>query len=99
MLVYGYTCYTLIMKTMTVRDIRHKWPEVEASLEVEGEIVITRNSTPIAKLVRYEEKPEEKEVFDFDNHVAWIEKIGRENPEAVKSFDEDLQSSREDRKL
>ena len=37
----------MIMKTMTVRDVRQKWPEAERSLVIEGEIVITRDGKPI----------------------------------------------------
>ena len=40
------------MKTITIRDLRQRWPEAEAALEVEDEILITRDSKPVAKLVR-----------------------------------------------
>ena len=39
------------MKTISVRDLRQRWPEAEARLQVEKEIVITRDAKPVAKLV------------------------------------------------
>ena len=36
------------MKTITIRDLRQRWPEAEAALEVENEILITRDSKPAA---------------------------------------------------
>jgi antitoxin (DNA-binding transcriptional repressor) of toxin-antitoxin stability system len=41
------------MKTMTVRDIRLKWPEAERQLARVGEIVVTRDATPVARLLPY----------------------------------------------
>ena len=43
------------MKTMTVRDLRQRWPHAEAMLETEGEILITRDAKPVARLVRFVE--------------------------------------------
>ena len=39
------------MKTITIRDLRQRWPEAEAALQLENEILITRDSKPVAKLV------------------------------------------------
>ena len=39
------------MKTITIRDLRRRWPAAEAALKVEEEILITRDSKPVAKLV------------------------------------------------
>lgn len=41
------------MKTITIRDLRQRWPETEAALQVEDEILITRDSKPVVKLVRF----------------------------------------------
>ncbi len=41
------------MKTITIRDLRQRWPEAEAALNIEEEILITRDSKPVAKLVRF----------------------------------------------
>ena len=37
------------MKPITIRDLRQRWPEAEAALKVEDEIIITRDSKPVAK--------------------------------------------------
>ena len=42
------------MKTMTVRDIRLKWPEAERALAREREIVVTRDGKPVARILPYE---------------------------------------------
>ncbi|HEY5895886.1 MAG TPA: hypothetical protein VIT91_21915 [Chthoniobacterales bacterium] len=63
------------MTTLSIRDLRHKWPEAEALLNIEGEIVITRDSKPIAKLVRYigTEKPRRR--FDPNVHADWQKRM------------------------
>lgn len=43
------------MKTITIRDLRQRWPAAEAALQVENEILITRDSKPVARLVRVRE--------------------------------------------
>jgi len=40
------------VKTITIRDLRLRWPETEQALKVEREMIITRDGRPIAKLVR-----------------------------------------------
>ena len=90
-----YTCYTSIMKTVTVRDVRHNWPEVEASLGNVKEIVITKHSKPIAKIVQYVEKEKKRERFDFEEHRKWLEEINGD--EELESFDVQLQKDREGR--
>ena len=47
------------MKTITVRDVRQRWPEAERSLAEEGEIVITRDGKPVARLLPVEEDDQE----------------------------------------
>ena len=60
------------MKTISIRELRQKWPEAESLLQVEHEILITRDSKPVAKLVRYL-KPEAapKKRFDPIAHGDW----------------------------
>jgi len=59
------------MKTMTVRDVRQKWPEAERSLADEGEIVITRDGKPVARLLPVEVEPPRKR-FDAGDHLRWM---------------------------
>jgi antitoxin (DNA-binding transcriptional repressor) of toxin-antitoxin stability system len=52
------------MKTVTVRDLRQRWPETEKALQSEHEILITRESKPVAKLVQCTEPRRQKKRFD-----------------------------------
>ncbi len=52
------------MKTISVRDLRQRWPEAEARLQIEKEIVITRDAKPVAKLVRIDERSKPRKRFD-----------------------------------
>jgi len=47
----------MIMRTMSVRDIRQRWPEAERALQTEGEIIVTRDARPVARLLRLAERP------------------------------------------
>ena len=67
----GETCYSLLMKTITIRDLRQRWPEAEAALQVEDEILITRDSKPVAKLVPVEQ--EKDDIFGFMKGKGKIE--------------------------
>ena len=59
------------MKTVTVRDLRQRWPETERALQSEGEIVVTRDAKPVAKLVRYVEPKRPRARFDPAQHAQW----------------------------
>jgi antitoxin (DNA-binding transcriptional repressor) of toxin-antitoxin stability system len=61
------------MKTVTVRDLRQRWPETEKALQVEKEIIVTRDSKPVAKLVRINE-PAPKRRFNPESHARWQRK-------------------------
>jgi antitoxin (DNA-binding transcriptional repressor) of toxin-antitoxin stability system len=63
------------MKTVTVRDLRQRWPETEKALEVENEILITRDSKPVAKLVRYVAPQKPRKRFDPVTHGKWQRKM------------------------
>ena len=64
------------MKTMTVRGLRQRWPQAEALLQTEGEIVITRDARPVARLVRFVEPRKRRARFDPRKHAAWQARIG-----------------------
>ena len=63
------------VKTISVRDLRQRWPEAEALLQVEQEIVITRDSKPVAKLVSLTERPKTRRRFDPVAHARWQRRI------------------------
>jgi antitoxin (DNA-binding transcriptional repressor) of toxin-antitoxin stability system len=59
------------VKTVTVRDLRQRWPATERVLQAEGEILVTRDSKPVAKLVRYVEPAAPRKRFDPVAHATW----------------------------
>jgi antitoxin (DNA-binding transcriptional repressor) of toxin-antitoxin stability system len=63
------------MKTVTVRDLRQRWPETEKALQIEHEILVTRDSRPVARLVRYVEPDSPRTRFDPVAHGAWQRKM------------------------
>lgn len=90
------TCYTYGVKTMTVREIRQKWPEAEKALEREGEIIVTRDSKPVAKIVRYKPSPrKQRKQFDAEKHMKWLREFWKQQP-PQPSTDELLRQDRYD---
>lgn len=85
------------MKTITIRDLRQRWPEAEKSLQMENEIIITRDGQPVAKLVRVvSEKPKRKR-WNPEEHKKWLKKVW--GKQQVSLVDKYLQADREDRKF
>jgi antitoxin (DNA-binding transcriptional repressor) of toxin-antitoxin stability system len=62
------------VKTISIRDLRQRWPEAEALLQIEKEIVITRDAKPVAKLVRIEARAKPRKRFDPAAHARWQRK-------------------------
>jgi len=63
------------VKTITIRDLRQRWPEAEAALELENEILITRDSKPVAKLVRVPENAGKRPRWNAEAHARWQKKV------------------------
>lgn len=63
------------MKTITIRDLRQRWPEAEAALKIENEILITRDSQPVAKLVRVVSRKPKRKRWDPKEHMRWLKKV------------------------
>ncbi len=63
------------MKTITIRDLRQRWPEAEAALQFEEEILITRDSRPVAKLVRVTGEARKRRRWDPEAHARWQRKV------------------------
>jgi antitoxin (DNA-binding transcriptional repressor) of toxin-antitoxin stability system len=84
------------MRTMTVRDIRLKWPEAERQLRAEGEIIVTRDSKPVARLLPFVARQDRKrKQFDPEAHLRWLSRhwAGKPRP---PSTDEMLARDRGD---
>ena len=64
------------MKTITIRDLRQRWPEAEAALKLEKEILITRDSQPVAKLVWLSAEASRRPRWDAADHARWQKKVG-----------------------
>jgi len=85
------------MKTITVRDLRQRWPHAEALLQLENELLVTRDGTPVAKLVRIAPDTRRRKRFDPAEHRAWqVRLFGKRTAAWV---DRALAESRADRRL
>jgi antitoxin (DNA-binding transcriptional repressor) of toxin-antitoxin stability system len=85
------------MKTITVRDLRQRWPEAEAALQVEDEILITRDARPVARLVRLVPPETRRKPWNPEAHKKWIKKVY--GSKVFPSSDELLAAARADRQL
>ncbi len=83
------------MKTMTVREVRLKWPEAERALARIGEIVVTRDSKPVARLLPYEPASRGRRArFDPAEQERWLARFWR-NRSPGPSTDDLLRRDRE----
>jgi antitoxin (DNA-binding transcriptional repressor) of toxin-antitoxin stability system len=91
------TCYAPSVKTITIRDLRQRWPEAEAALELEGELLVTRDSKPVARLVRVVQPETRRTRWSPEEHRRWIKKtFGKK---VFGGSEQRLDEAREDRKL
>lgn len=67
--------YMVAMKTITIRDLRQRWPEAEAALKAEDEILITRDGQPVARLVSVRDPGLERRRWDPEGHKRWLAKV------------------------
>jgi antitoxin (DNA-binding transcriptional repressor) of toxin-antitoxin stability system len=80
---------------MTVRDIRLKWPEAERALARVGEIVVTRDSRPIARILPYEPPSQPRRArFEPAEQERWLRQFWR-NRDPGPSTDDFLRRDRE----
>jgi antitoxin (DNA-binding transcriptional repressor) of toxin-antitoxin stability system len=84
------------VKTINVRGLRQRWPQAEALLQVEKEIVITRDARPIAKLVRIAERPSPRKRFDPATHARWQRRLA--GGRVSRWVDQAVREAREDRR-
>lgn len=61
------------MKTITVRDVRQRWPEAERALATEREIIVTRDGKPVARLLPVVEEQPVRQRFDPEEQARWRE--------------------------
>jgi len=84
------------MKTITIRDLRQRWPEAEAALQIEDEILITRDARPVAKLVRVAPERAKRPRWDPEEHARWQKRVAGGK---LSRSDAALAASRADRTL
>lgn len=63
------------MKTISVRDLRQRWPQAEALLEREKEILVTRDGKPVARLVRVPDAEAPRRRFNPTAQARWRRKM------------------------
>jgi antitoxin (DNA-binding transcriptional repressor) of toxin-antitoxin stability system len=64
-----------LMKTISIRDLRQKWPEAEAALATERILIVTRDGKPVAKLIRFESNTPKRKRFNPHEHKLKMKKI------------------------
>jgi antitoxin (DNA-binding transcriptional repressor) of toxin-antitoxin stability system len=61
---------------MTVRDVRLHWPKAEKALAAGEEIVVTRDSKPVARLLPFVvPRPARRKRFDPDAHLKKLQRF------------------------
>ena len=86
------------MKTMTIRDVRLKWPEAERQLATEGEIVVTRDAKPVARLLPWNPPKKPNKRFNAASHMRWLKRVWTGHRQSG-SIDRELASDRMDRRI
>jgi antitoxin (DNA-binding transcriptional repressor) of toxin-antitoxin stability system len=86
------------MKTITVRDLRQRWPQAEALLQTEHEVVITRDGQAVAKLVRIIPTKTRRPRFDPAEHATWQARVFGKG-KLIPWVDQALAHARADRRL
>jgi antitoxin (DNA-binding transcriptional repressor) of toxin-antitoxin stability system len=84
------------MNTITVRDLRQRWPAAERLLEAEHELIITRDGRPIARLVRLTETTTKRRRFDPQEHGGWQRQVFGQGT-TIRWAQAALESGRRDR--
>jgi hypothetical protein len=84
------------VKSISVRDLRHRWPEAEKALLSEKEIIITRDAKPIAKLTKWVGEPLRSGRFTPASHRKWQRQVFGQG-KTMRSVDEWIEKGREDR--
>jgi len=84
------------VKSISVRELRHRWPEAEKALISEKEIIITRDAKPIARLTKWEGEPKRSGRFIPASHRKWQTQVFGPG-KMLRSVEEWLANGREDR--
>lgn len=83
------------MKTISIRDLRLRWPATEKALALEHELVITRDGYPVAKLVRIAPQQLKRKRWEAGLHKKWLDRVWRQGE--VSLVETYLEKDRADR--
>jgi len=84
------------MTRMTVRDVRLHWPKAEKALAEGEEIVVTRDSKPVARILPFTPPAvKARPRFDPEAHERWLRRFWKTQPRGP-STDELLERDRRD---
>jgi antitoxin (DNA-binding transcriptional repressor) of toxin-antitoxin stability system len=85
------------VKTISVRDLRQRWPAAESLLQTGRELVVTRDGQPVARLVRMAGAKARRPRFSVIEHRNWPRQVF--GPKTVlRRVDGVLEAGRRDRR-
>jgi antitoxin (DNA-binding transcriptional repressor) of toxin-antitoxin stability system len=79
---------------LSVRDLRLHWPAAERRLKREGELVVTRDGEPVAKLIAYRPEERARPKWSAQRHLAWLSRAWKSDDNRP-STDELLKQDRD----
>lgn len=81
---------------MTIRDVRLHWPLAEKALARGGEIIVTRDGQPVARLLPCPARPRRaRPRFKAQEHLTWLTRLWK-GQHAGPSTDDLLAKDRAD---
>ena len=80
---------------LSVRDLRLHWPAAERRLKREGELVVTRDGEPVAKLIAYRPEKVERPKWSAQKHLTWLNRAWKSDDQGP-STDEFLKQDRDE---
>lgn len=67
-----------VMKTVTIRALRLEWPRIERGLAHEGELVVTRDGEPVARLLPFAPpQVAPRAIFSAADNERWLKRVHR----------------------
>jgi antitoxin (DNA-binding transcriptional repressor) of toxin-antitoxin stability system len=80
---------------LSVRDLRLHWPAAERRLKREGELVVTRDGEPVAKLIAYRPEKVARPKWSAERHLTWLSRAWKSDDKGP-STDELLKQDRDE---
>lgn len=83
------------MRQVSVRQLRLEWPQVEKELSRSGEIIVTRDAQPVARILPYIAPRQQSRRFDSAEHMRWLKRFWN-GKKVIPSTDEWIRRDRSD---